>query len=251
MSTPFSSMVEARHLSKRYGERVVLDDVSLSVAPQETLAIIGPSGCGKSTLLRLLAGLESPDSGDVTLADNNLSLVFQYSALFDSLSVFENVAFSLLEKPDYLSERSRPQYTHQELKVMVDEKLRTFGLGDIAHLFPNQLSGGMQKRVSFARAIMNNPKLILYDEPTAGLDPIASTMVENYIAMLQKTMGATSLIVTHNLSTIHRICDKACLLFEGKIRWYGPAKEFFTTDNPYARQFASATLDGPMTAVHD
>lgn len=243
-----SPMIQVHEVTKIYSGRVILDTLNLTVMPGEIWAVIGPSGCGKSTFLRILSGLEEPDAGQVELADDNLSLVFQYSALFDSLTVFENVAFSLIETPDseaYSSQRQH--YTERELRALVEEKLHLVGLGDIQDYYPNELSGGMQKRVSFARAIMSNPKVILYDEPTAGLDPIASTMIENYIVMLRNQIGATSLIVTHNLSTIRRIADKVCLLFDGKIQWQGMAQEFFTTDNPYARQFAQASLDGPMS----
>lgn len=241
-------MVVVENVSKSFGERHVLREINLTVYPHDILAVIGPSGCGKSTLLRIISGLEEPDSGRVTLADENLTLVFQYSALFDSLTVEENVAFSLLERPDLGSapaERRR-RYTKQELFQLVHEKLRLVGLDDVHALYPNQLSGGMQKRVSLARAIVSNPRIILYDEPTAGLDPIAATMIEDYILALRRETEATSLLVTHNLSTIQRIADRVCLLFDGEIQWQGSKEEFFSTRNPYAQQFANASLDGPM-----
>ncbi len=241
-------MIQVENLSKSYGDRPVLKDISLTVQPNEILAIIGPSGCGKSTLMRLISRLEQSDSGTVQLADDNITMVFQYSALFDSLTVFENVAFSFLEEPDTRrSAISHPKYSMGDLRVLVQEKLDLVGLGDIQDLYPNQLSGGMQKRVSFARAIVSNPRIILYDEPTAGLDPIASTVIENYIQQLRDQIHATSIVVTHNLSTIQRVADRVCLLFNGNIQWTGTAREFFETDDPYARQFAHATLDGPMT----
>lgn len=247
-------MIVVDDVYKSYGSRVVLDGVSITVDPLEILAIIGPSGCGKSTLLRLISSLEQPDAGTVHLADDNLTLVFQYSALFDSLTVFENVAFSLLEKPDLISGaklKQRPQYSEAELRDLVREKLALVGLNDVLDLYPNQLSGGMQKRISFARAIISDPNIILYDEPTAGLDPIATTVIEDYILTLRDQVKATSVVVTHHLSTIRRVANRVCLLFDGKIRWHGTAQEFFESDNPYARQFAHASLDGPMAHAHD
>ena len=247
-------MIALKDVSKSYDGRVILENINLAVQPQEILAIIGPSGCGKSTLLRLISGLEPTDSGSVSLADDNITLVFQYSALFDSLSVYENVAFSLLEKPDSpthsRANTQRPKYHESDLRNMVRQKLELVGLDDVMDLYPNQLSGGMQKRVSFARAIINNPKIILYDEPTAGLDPIASTVIEDYIITLRRETSACSVVVTHNLSTIKRAADRVCLLFDGKIQWQGTAEDFFKTDNPYAVQFSHGALEGPMTLSH-
>jgi phospholipid/cholesterol/gamma-HCH transport system ATP-binding protein len=249
MAVSNQSVVVVKDVRKAFGERVVLDNVNLTVHDDEILAIIGPSGCGKSTLLRVISGLDSPDTGEVTLADDNLTLVFQYSALFDSLTVFENVAFSLMETPDLGKQKERKQYTYRELRKLVREKLRLVGLEGVDDMYPNELSGGMQKRVSFARAIVSDPKIILYDEPTAGLDPIASTMLENYILKLRDEIGATSIVVTHHLSTIRRVADRVCLLFDGEIQWQGTVDELFTTDNPYARQFAHASLEGPMATT--
>jgi phospholipid/cholesterol/gamma-HCH transport system ATP-binding protein len=213
--------------------------------------------------------LESADSGDVKLFDPHYSLVFQYSALFDSLSVFENVAFSLLEKPDIDPDEvdiigenpdgkksnkrkkapkvKRPRM--KELRDIVSEKLRMVGLEGIEDDYPNSLSGGMKKRVSFARAIVNNPRIILYDEPTAGLDPIASTMIEDYMMSMRNELSAASVVVTHQFSTINR-ADRIILLHEGEVHWEGTPRELHETDNPYAQQFAHASLEGPMTLEH-
>lgn len=245
MAQSTAPMIKVSDASKAYDDRVILEKINLEVLPGEILAIIGPSGCGKSTLLRMMSGLEPVDSGSIDLADDNLTLVFQYSALFDSLTVFENVAFSLLEDPD-VRRKDRKKLSLTEMQALVLDKLRMVGLDNILDLYPNQLSGGMQKRVSFARAIVSDPKIILYDEPTSGLDPIACTLIEDYIASLRTEIGATSVVVTHQLSTIHRIADRVCLLFDGKIQWLGTAQEFETSDNPYARQFATAALEGPM-----
>jgi phospholipid/cholesterol/gamma-HCH transport system ATP-binding protein len=239
-------MIKVENLSKSFGDRVVLTDINLEVKKGETLAVIGPSGCGKSTLLRILSGLDKASQGEVTLGSENYSFVFQYSALFDSLTVFENVAFSYMEKPDTagVKHRSIPM---SELKTLVKDTLGLLGLEDIEDLYPSQLSGGMQKRVSFARAVISRPDIIFYDEPTAGLDPIAVTATEDTIQKLQKELGATSIIVTHQLSTIENIANRIILLYDGHIQWQGTGKEFTTTDNPYAKQFATADLHGPMT----
>lgn len=257
MMAPSSEEVLIRvdNVSKSFGGNAVLNGISLEVRAHETLGIIGVSGCGKSTLLRIISGLESPDEGTVQLEDPNYSLVFQYSALFDSLSVLENVAFSLLESPDREYEEalrdnsSRPlrrqKYNMREIRSIVGEKLRMVGLEGIENSYPNELSGGMKKRVSFARAIVSNPRIILYDEPTAGLDPIASTVIEEYIRKLRDELSAASVVVTHQFSTINHT-DRIILLHEGKIQWSGTPQELHQSDNPYARQFAHASLEGPM-----
>jgi len=245
-------MITVQHVSKSFGSHAVLKDISLTVRSGEIVGIIGLSGCGKSTLLRVIAQLEEPDTGEVQLSSSNYSLVFQYSALFDSLTVFENVAFSLMEKPDadYLkklppNERKRKKYSRSELNDIVKEKLRMVGLEEIENQYPNELSGGMKKRVSFARAIVSNPQILLYDEPTAGLDPIASTVIENYMIKLRDELGVASVVVTHQESTIER-ADRLILLHEGEIKWEGAPHELHTTDNPFAHQFATASVEGPM-----
>ncbi len=245
-------LIKVTNVGKSFGDHPVLKDISFEVHSHETVGIIGISGCGKSTLLRIIGGLESADTGDVELSDPNYSLVFQYSALFDSLSVFENVAFSMLEKPDVDYEKAlqksrgkRRKFTPKQIRDTVDEKLRMVGLEGIENQYPNELSGGMKKRVSFARAIVSNPRIILYDEPTAGLDPIASTVIEDYIMKLRNDLNAASVVVTHQFSTIHRT-DRVILLHQGEIRWTGTPKELFSSDDPFARQFAQASLEGPM-----
>jgi phospholipid/cholesterol/gamma-HCH transport system ATP-binding protein len=249
-------LIRVQDVRKSFGSNEVLKGISLEVRQHETLGIIGISGCGKSTLLRIISGLESPDSGEVQLMDPNYSLVFQYSALFDSLSVFENVAFSLLERPDAEYEKALAEnrtrwkkHSMPEIKKIVAEKLRMVGLEGIENQYPNELSGGMKKRVSFARAIVSNPRIILYDEPTAGLDPIASTVIEDYIMKLRDELNAASVVVTHQFSTINRT-DRIILLHEGEIRWTGTPKELYNTDDPYAKQFAHASLEGPMKLEH-
>jgi phospholipid/cholesterol/gamma-HCH transport system ATP-binding protein len=249
-------LIRVAGVRKSFGSNVVLNDISFEVKAHETLGIIGVSGCGKSTLLRILSGLETPDDGKVELADPNYSLVFQYSALFDSLTVLENVAFSLLERPDAQYEKAlgvkaaqRGKLSMKQIREVVSEKLRMVGLEGIEDQYPNELSGGMQKRVSFARAIVSNPRIIFYDEPTAGLDPIASTVIEDYIRKLRDELNAASIVVTHQFSTINRT-DRVILLHEGQIKWTGTPKELYQTDDPYASQFAHASLEGPMAMEH-
>ncbi|MEB3287731.1 MAG: ATP-binding cassette domain-containing protein [Vampirovibrionales bacterium] len=238
-------MIEVKDVYKSFNGRPVIQGVSLDVREHEVVAIIGTSGCGKSTLLKLIANLIEPDEGEIILRDENFSLVFQYSALFDSLNIFENVAFSLLEEIDE-PQGKRKKYKQSEMAKIVSEKLEMVGLEGIERKYPNELSGGMKKRVSFARAIVGNPKIILYDEPTAGLDPIASTMTEDYILKLRNELNAASIVVTHQFSTIERTADRVCLLHEGKICWEGTPEELMQSDDPYARQFAHASLEGPM-----
>lgn len=246
-------LIQVQDVSKSFGDNQVLKTISFEVRAHETLGIIGISGCGKSTLLRIISNLETADTGEVNLSDPNYSLVFQYSALFDSLTVLENVAFSLLEEPDaeYAKALQRSQhkfrkYSMKEIKAIVSEKLRMVGLEGIEDQYPNELSGGMKKRVSFARAIVSNPRIILYDEPTAGLDPIASTLIEDYIMKLRDELNAASVVVTHQFSTINRT-DRIILLHEGEIKWSGTPHELYNSDDPFARQFSHASLEGPMT----
>ena len=239
------NLIEVQHVCKAFGERIILDDVSLTVAEGEMLAIIGVSGCGKSTLLRVMSGLEPHDAGDVLLGDDHVSFVFQYSALFDSLTVFENVAFSLLEPPDVGGVTH--SLSHREIQALVAEKLKLVGLEGTEDVYPSKLSGGMKKRVSFARAIMGNPKIIFYDEPTAGLDPVASTQVENCMLTLRDTLGAAGVVVTHQPSTIQRTADKVSLLHAGQIRWQGTPAQLLTDADPYAFQFSHAALEGPLS----
>lgn len=249
-------MIRVSNVGKSFGENHILKNISFDVSAHETVGIIGVSGCGKSTLLRIISGLESADTGEVHLANPNYSLVFQYSALFDSLTVMENVAFSLMERPDAEYEKAlqesrqrRKRYSVRQIRKIAEEKLRMVGLEGIEDQYPNELSGGMQKRVSFARAIVSNPRIILYDEPTAGLDPIASTVIEDYIRKLRDELNAASVVVTHQFSTINRT-DRVILLHEGEIKWQGTPKELYSSDNPYAQQFSHASLNGPMTLEH-
>ncbi|MGK7929523.1 MAG: ABC transporter ATP-binding protein [Spirulina sp.] len=256
-------IIELRKVSKSFGNSVVLDEIDLSIYPGKALVVIGPSGAGKSTILRIIAGLLTPDSGEVYIAGQKrtgliedspdpigISMVFQQAALFDSLTVEENVGFTLFQH----STLDRKTIAH-----LVEEKLSMVGLTGISDRYPAQLSGGMRKRVSFARAIMSdpenpqdNPEVILYDEPTAGLDPIASTTIENLVRQLQhqEDICGTYVMVSHQESTIRRTADRVAFLYDGKLCWEGSVAEIDTTDNLFVRQFFSASLTGPIRVVN-
>lgn len=255
-------LIELRGVSKSFGSNKVLDNVNLTVHPGEALAVIGPSGTGKSTVLRIIAGLLAPDEGEIYIQGKRregliedtpdpigIGMVFQQAALFDSLTVDENVGFLL-----YQRSKLPPQKVHE----LVERKLEMVGLPKIGDRYPAELSGGMRKRVSFARAIMenpenpaDNPEVLLYDEPTAGLDPIASTVIEDLIRELQCREGGCGgyVIVTHQDSTIRRTADRIVFLYQGKVQWDGSVHDIDTTDLPIVRQFFSGSIEGPIQVV--
>ena len=233
--------IGVKNLVKKFGDKTVIDNVSFKVNDRETLAIVGFSGSGKSTILKLISGLLEKDSGEIITSKGDIAMVFQYSALFDSLDVADNIAFALHERRDL-----RKKYTEDEIKQIVAQKLELVGLKGIENLYPSELSGGMQKRVSFARAIVTEPNTILYDEPTAGLDPISSTLIENYIVRLKEETSAASIVVTHQMSTITRTADRVVMLYNGKIVFEGTPDEMLRQDNDYTKQFVTASLEGPM-----
>ncbi len=233
--------IKIENLTKTFDDRTVLENISFEVASEEILAIVGFSGSGKSTILKLISGLIKPDSGKITTNGGDIAMVFQYSALFDSLNVFDNISFALQERKEF-----RGKYTEQQIKDIVSKNLETVGLEGIEEKFPHELSGGMQKRVSFARAIVTEPKIILYDEPTAGLDPVASTVIEDYILRLRGETKSTAIVVTHQMSTITRCADRVIMLYGGKIVFEGTPQEMLAKTNPYTDQFVSAKIEGPM-----
>lgn len=234
--------IEVKNLSKIFDGRYVLKDISFKVNNGETLGVIGFSGSGKSTLLKIISGILEKDSGEIIYPENSeIAMAFQYSALFDFLDVFDNISFPLVERKEL-----RGKYSKSEIEKIVKEKLKMVGLEGIEDKYPSELSGGMQKRVGFARAIVTNPNIILYDEPTAGLDPVTSTMIEDYIVQLKKDLNAACIVVTHQLSTIKRAVDKVIMLYQGSIVFSGGVEELLRGENPYARQFVSASIQGPM-----
>lgn len=232
--TPLVKVVD---LHKSFNGLKVLNGISFEVWAGEMLGIIGPSGCGKSTVLKLLCGLLQPDSGQIIKRSDDIGLVFQSSALLNSLNVKQNLALGLRYK--HLSRKEEDR--------KIDETLHLVGLRNYVNAYPSQLSGGQQKRVSFARAIVYDPSIILYDEPTTGLDPVMSTVIEDYMIQLEDRLQAASIVVTHQHSTWKRTADRVILLHAGKIVWSGKPDEADTSDNPYIRQFVDATRNGPMT----
>jgi ABC-type transport system involved in resistance to organic solvents, ATPase component len=233
--------IEVKNLVKSFDKKVILDDISFKVDDGKILSIVGFSGSGKSTVLKLISGLIEKDSGEINTSGGDIAMVFQYSALFDSLNVFDNISFALQERKDL-----RGKYTRKELEKIVAEKLELVGLSGIEEQFPSELSGGMQKRVSFARAIVTEPKIILYDEPTAGLDPISSTLIEDYIVRLKNETNAASIVVTHQMSTIRRTADSVLMLYNGHAVFEGTPEELMEQKTPYTKQFVTASIDGPM-----
>ncbi|MCM1982652.1 MULTISPECIES: ABC transporter ATP-binding protein [Oscillatoriophycideae] len=254
-------LIELKGIRKAFGENVVLDGIDLAIYQGESLIILGPSGTGKSTILRIIAGLLKPDDGEIWIRGDRwegaedevtrpirMSMVFQQAALFDSLTVAENVGFFLLQ---------HSRLSRKRIYELVEEKLDLVGLPGIGHLYPDALSGGMRKRVSFARAILDDPEdadddpqILLYDEPTAGLDPVASTVIEDLIVELQKSSGCeTYAIVTHQHSTIRRTGQRLVLFYQGKVHWRGTVADLETTDNPYVVQFLQGAIQGPMEAL--
>ena len=234
--------LEVKNLVKIFNDKKVLDDISFKVENGQTLGVVGFSGSGKSTLLKIISGILYEDSGEIIYPkDSEIAMAFQYSALFDFLNVYENISFPLVERKDL-----RGKYSKKEITKIVSEKLKMVGLEGIENKFPSELSGGMQKRVGFARAIVTNPNIILYDEPTAGLDPVTSTMIEDYIVQLKKELNAACIVVTHQLSTIKRAVDYVIMLYQGKIVFQGSVDELLMGKNEYARQFVSASIHGPM-----
>ena len=236
-------MIEIENVRLRYGAKEILKGVNLHVKKGETLVILGASGSGKSTLLKLIIGLLKPSEGTVRVDGKNISLmteeelnkerrhmamVFQYSALFDSMSVGDNVAFGL---------RMHTNMSEEEIKKVVDEKLHLVGLDGISHLMPANLSGGMKKRVSLARAITLNQDIILYDEPTAGLDPIRSTDISLLIKKMQNELHATSIVVTHDLKSANMVADRMAFLYEGSFLLIGTPRELYDSSDKRIQQF--------------
>jgi len=247
--------ISAREVFKNFGHKEVLRGLSLDVREGETLVIIGRSGCGKSVFLKHIIGLIKPDAGriqvdgvDVTSlkghALNELrrkfGMVFQGAALFDSLTVGENVGFFLYE----YSNLSRA-----EVAAVVEEKLRLVGLENIQHLRPGELSGGMKKRVSLARAIAHEPRIVLYDEPTTGIDPIMADVINDLIIKLSDHLGVTSVVVTHDIISAYKIADRIAMMYGGKIIALGTADEIRQSDNPYVQQFITGRAEGPIDVI--
>ncbi|MGR3838479.1 MAG: ABC transporter ATP-binding protein [Cognatishimia sp.] len=251
-------MITLENVHKSFGPKHVLRGVSLHVPKGESMVIIGGSGTGKSITIKSVLGLITPDEGrilvdgqDVTNADTSASrdaflarfgMLFQGGALFDSLTVWQNVAFRLLR-----GALKRPKSEAREIAI---EKLRRVGLTpDVADLFPSELSGGMQKRVGLARAIAAEPEIIFFDEPTTGLDPIMSGVINDLIREIVVEMGATAMTITHDMTSVRAIADKVAMLHDGVIQWTGPVSDMDTSGDPYLSQFIMGSAEGPIEAV--
>jgi len=245
-------ILELRGVQKVFDGRTVLKDINLSVARGETLVIIGGSGCGKSTLLRTIIGEYTPDAGHVTMWGHDFccaaphekdrirrrfGILFQSGALYSSMTVGENVALPLREHTD-LDERI--------IRMIIKMKLELVGLRDFEDLMPNQISGGMRKRVGLARAIALDPELLFYDEPTSGLDPIATSVIDQLVIDLRTKLGVTSVVVSHDMKSALRIADRIAMLYNGSILAIGPPEEFRDPTDERVRQFVQGLADGPI-----
>ena len=241
------------NLKKSFGAKHVLDGVDLSVAPGKSLVIIGGSGSGKSVSLKCAIGLMRPDSGRVLVDGIDLhaarpkerdalkskfGMLFQGGALFDSLRVWENIAFRLT----HADHMPRPQARDAAI-----EALAKVGMpADVGNLYPGELSGGMQKRVSLARAIVAQPAILFFDEPTTGLDPIMADVIDRLIVEQVKRLGAAAVSITHDMVSARKIADDIAMLYQGKIIWRGPVSAIDTSGNPYVDQFVHGKADGPI-----
>ncbi|CUH50608.1 ABC transporter ATP-binding protein [Shimia marina] len=247
-------MIQFDNVHKSFGPKKVLQGVNLSIAKGSSMVIIGGSGTGKSVMLKSVLGLITPDSGTISVDGHDartedrdaflarFGMLFQGAALFDSMTVWQNVAFRLL--------RGRLKRPKAEAREIAIEKLRRVGLTpDVADLFPSELSGGMQKRVGLARAIAAEPEIIFFDEPTTGLDPIMSGVINDLIREIVVEMGATAMTITHDMTSVRAIADEVAMLHGGVIQWSGPVAQMDNSGDPYLTQFIAGSAEGPIEAV--
>lgn len=242
-------MISLRNVHKAFGSKKVLQGFSLDVAEGETMVIIGYSGTGKSVAIKHIVGLLEPDEGTVVVDDlevpkltrrelyalrARIGYVFQFAALFDSLSIGENVAMGL---------RKQGQLSLKEIDQRVHEVLELVDLPNVQDRFPAELSGGMRKRVGLARAIALRPKYILYDEPTTGLDPVTSAVIDELMVRMREKLGVTSIVITHDMRSAYRVGTKIAMLYEGKVRQVGTVDEIRHTSDPIVRQFVEGRPD--------
>ena len=246
-------MIKLIEVQKSFGSNQVLRGVNLHIHRGESMVVIGRSGCGKSVLMKHVIGLLRPDSGQVLVDGQDLfscsqrklyeirkkfGMLFQGAALFDSMTVGENVGFGL---------REHMLLSLQEINERVQEKLRILGLSGVETLKPNEISGGMKKRVGLARAIAMEPEILLYDEPTTGLDPIMADVINDLIVRLKGTFQVTSLTITHDMKSAYKIADRIAMLYDGRIIEIGTPNEIQKTNNPIVHQFITGSAKGPIT----
>jgi phospholipid/cholesterol/gamma-HCH transport system ATP-binding protein len=247
-----SYVAELRDVTMQFEDKLVLNDLSLKIQAQDRLVILGQSGSGKSTILRLILGILYPNAGSVFFKQfeitrlprrklqrirRHIGMVYQYSALLSSLSVRDNVALPLEETTDK---------SEDDIDTIVDEKLELVGMKDARNLMPSELSGGMRKRVSLARALVLEPELILFDEPVAGLDPVMSSVIDELIITLSEKSKVTSIIVTHEMDSAFRIATRMAMLYQGKIIEEGKPEKLKQSKNPVVSQFLSGSTEGPI-----
>jgi len=248
------NMIEITNLHKSFGSLAVLRGVNLTVEKGESMTVIGGSGSGKSVLIKHIIGLLFPDKGQVKIAGqvmNNLDdhqlnelrkkfgMLFQMAALFDSLTVWENVGFGL---------KQHTKLSDREIRAVATEKLALVGLKNVEDKMPVDLSGGMRKRVGLARAIAMDAEIILYDEPTTGLDPITADSINDLIVDLRKKLGVTSVAITHDMQSAYKISDRIAMLYKGEIQEIGTPDQIRGTTNPIVKQFITGSAVGPITA---
>lgn len=246
-SQPGSDLIVVEHVTKRFDRFVALADVSLKVRSGQVAVVIGGSGAGKTTLLRLLIGLDKPTSGSIKIDGTDIvplgetamnavrrkfGMVFQYAALLDSLSVMDNVAFPL---------REHTKLKEKEIRARVLEKLAILGLQNTENRFPSQLSGGMRKRVALARALMLEPRIVVYDEPTSGLDPLTSRMVDDLILEARDRFGVTSVVISHDMTSALKIADYIFLLDKGSIVGEGTPSDLVSGKSSLANSFLESS----------
>lgn len=248
-----SVVISVKNLTKRFGSRTILNDLSLDIYQGETLVIMGGSGCGKSTFLRHLIGAIRPDSGEVWMFGQDIAkasddqmheirkrfgMLFQSGALFDSMTVGENIALPL---------REHTQLDESIIHIIIKMKLELVGLRGFENLMPSQLSGGMKKRVGLARAIVMDPTIVFYDEPTAGLDPVMTGVIDKLTVDLTKKLRITSVVVTHDMNSVFRIADRIVMLHQGNIMQIGTPDEIRHSKNPIVQQFITGGAEGPIS----
>jgi phospholipid/cholesterol/gamma-HCH transport system ATP-binding protein len=248
-------MIRIRGLSKRLGSKQVLEGLDLDIEKGVTVVVLGPSGTGKSVLLKHIIGLMTPDRGTVEIDGVNIvgmkerdldevrkrfGMLFQGAALFDSMTVGENVGLSL---------REHTKMNEREIRRRVSERLEWVGLKGVEDMKPASLSGGMRKRAGLARAIAMDPQFILYDEPTTGLDPIMADVINHLIRDLQRRMGVTSIVVTHDMTSASKVADRMAMLYGGRVVFQGTPAEVHATTDPLMRQFIEGSSTGPIQPV--